>query len=64
MRSPILASDLGIADLDGPGPSGAAGGAGGAGGDFGEYGVDPSIDPELAMVSALPIYAKLGQTQM
>jgi 26S proteasome regulatory subunit N10 len=48
MRSPILASDLGIPE--GLGNEGGPSGAGGAGGQEFEFGVDPSIDPELAMV--------------
>lgn len=49
LRSPILAGDMGIPEglEDVAGTSGAAGGAGGA--QF-EFGVDPSMDPELAMV--------------
>jgi 26S proteasome regulatory subunit N10 len=48
MRSPILSGDLGIPEgMDDADP---AGGAGGAAGEQFEFGVDPSIDPELAMV--------------
>lgn len=35
-------------DSDGAGPSGSGGGGGGGGGNY-EFGVDPSMDPELAM---------------
>jgi hypothetical protein len=58
ISSPILAGDRGMGIPDeamgdagaGAGPSGAAGGSGAAGTGF-EFGVDPSLDPELAMVS-------------
>jgi 26S proteasome regulatory subunit N10 len=54
ISSPILAGDHGMGIPDeamgdagiGAGPSGAAGGSGAG---F-EFGVDPSLDPELAMV--------------
>ena len=45
LTSPILAGDRGIPEEamgDAAGPSGGAGGF--------EFGVDPSLDPELAMV--------------
>jgi 26S proteasome regulatory subunit N10 len=62
LNSPILASDRGIPDeLAAAVPGGMGGGAGGAGGAGGgagtsqfEFGVDPTLDPELAMVRALP----------
>lgn len=48
VASPILAGeDGGVADFGGAGPS--AGGGGGGGEGF-EFGVDPTLDPELAMV--------------
>lgn len=57
LNSPILAGDRGIPDEladavpGGVGGSGAAGGAGGgAGTSQFEFGVDPTLDPELAMV--------------
>ncbi len=46
--SPILAGDRGIPDEVLAESTGAAAGGGAAGG-F-EFGVDPSLDPELAMV--------------
>ena len=47
LNSPILAGDRGIPEeAMGDVPSGSAGGGGGF-----EFGVDPSLDPELAMVS-------------
>jgi 26S proteasome regulatory subunit N10 len=57
LNSPILASDRGIPDeLAAAVPGGMGGGAGGAGGAGGgagtsqfEFGVDPTLDPELAM---------------
>lgn len=55
ISSPILAADRGMGipeeAMGDAGTSGAAaGGSGGAGAGF-EFGVDPSLDPELAMVS-------------
>jgi hypothetical protein len=54
ISSPILAGDrgMGIPDEamgDGGVGAGSSGGAGGSGAGF-EFGVDPSLDPELAMV--------------
>lgn len=50
MSSPILSADLrsGIPDELMPGNDGPA--ASGSGGNDFEFGVDPSLDPELAMV--------------
>ena len=45
LTSPILAGDRGIPEE----AMGDAGASGGGGGGF-EFGVDPSLDPELAMV--------------
>lgn len=45
----ILSSPILQEEGDGAGPSGSGSGGGGGGG-F-EFGVDPSMDPELAMVS-------------
>ena len=57
LDSPILAGDRGIPDElagvpggGGAGGSGGGGAGGGAGGSQFEFGVDPSLDPELAMV--------------
>jgi len=52
LNSPVLANDRGIPDeLAGvPGGAGASGSGAGAGGSQFEFGVDPSLDPELAMV--------------
>lgn len=54
MSSAVLAADRGALipeELREGGDAGGAGGSsGGGGGDF-EFGVDPSLDPELAMVS-------------
>ncbi len=51
LNSPILASDLGIPDeLTAAGPGGVGGAAGGTGSSQFEFGVDPTLDPELAMV--------------
>src|SRR5258707_11934734 len=52
LNSPILAGDRNIPDeLAAAGPSGVGGAAaGGAGPSQFEFGVDPSLDPELAMV--------------
>lgn len=52
ISSDILAAD-GMGGFGGGGGmdvEGGAGGGGGGGGDF-EFGVDPDMDPELAMVS-------------
>lgn len=52
ISSPILAGDRGMGIPDeamGDAGAGGSGIAGGAGGGF-EFGVDPSLDPELAMV--------------
>lgn len=46
VASPILAGEGGGAAANG---AGAEGGAGGGGGDSFEFGVDPSMDPELAL---------------
>lgn len=46
VASPILAGEGGGAATNGAG----AGGDGGAGGDSFEFGVDPNLDPELALV--------------
>ena len=51
LNSPILASDRGILEeLAATVPSGVPGAAGGAGTSQFEFGVDPTLDPELAMV--------------
>lgn len=51
LNSPVLASDRGIPDdLAAAGPGAVGGAAGGAGPSQFEFGVDPSLDPELAMV--------------
>lgn len=51
LNSPILASDRGIPDeLADAGPGAVGGAAGGAGTSQFEFGVDPTLDPELAMV--------------
>ena len=50
-NSPILASNRGIPDkLSASVPAGVPGSAGGAGTSQFEFGVDPTLDPELAMV--------------
>ena len=50
MSSPMLAED-GVVPQGGAGGSGAGGSRAGAGGEDGDFGaVDPSLDPELAMV--------------
>jgi 26S proteasome regulatory subunit N10 len=48
LSSPILAGDDGIP------PGGMAGGEAGGSNQF-EFGVDPSLDPELAMVCLTPL---------
>ncbi|KAF2724434.1 hypothetical protein K431DRAFT_281862 [Polychaeton citri CBS 116435] len=48
VASPILAGEGGGAGAAGAGVNGSGGEGGGAGGDF-EFGVDPSMDPELAL---------------
>jgi 26S proteasome regulatory subunit N10 len=51
LNSPVLASDRGIPDeLAATVPGGLPGAAGAAGTSQFEFGVDPSLDPELAMV--------------
>ena len=51
LNSPILAGDRGIPDeLAAAGPGAVGGAAGGAGTSQFEFGVDPTLDPELAMV--------------
>lgn len=53
ISSAVLAADRGALipdELREGADTGGAGGSGGGGGDF-EFGVDPSLDPELAMVS-------------
>lgn len=66
ISSPILAGDRGMGIPDeamgdagvGAGPSGAGAATGAAGAGF-EFGVDPSLDPELAMVgphSSTPLF--------
>jgi 26S proteasome regulatory subunit N10 len=57
LNSPILANDRGIPDeLAAAGPGAVGGAASGAGTSQFEFGVDPSLDPELAMVcSYVPI---------
>ncbi|KAK5131854.1 hypothetical protein LTR08_000521 [Meristemomyces frigidus] len=50
VASPILAGEGGGAGAGGAGGEGGEGRAGGAGGDNFEFGVDPSLDPELALV--------------
>jgi 26S proteasome regulatory subunit N10 len=51
LNSPILASDRGIPDdLAAAVPGGVPGAAGASGTSQFEFGVDPSLDPELAMV--------------
>lgn len=47
VASPILAGEAGAVPA---GANGDAGGAGGAGGNDFEFGVDPNLDPELALV--------------
>lgn len=47
VASPILAGEAGAVPA---GTNGDAGGAGGAGGNDFEFGVDPNLDPELALV--------------
>ena len=52
LNSPILGSDRGIPDeLAATVPGRAPGAAGGTGTPQFEFGVDPTVDPELAMVS-------------
>jgi 26S proteasome regulatory subunit N10 len=54
LNSPVLASDRGIPDeLAATVPGGLPGAAGAAGTSQFEFGVDPSLDPELAMVAFL-----------
>ena len=57
LNSPVLANDRGIPDeLAAAGPGAVGGAAGGAGTSQFEFGVDPTLDPELAMVrSYVPI---------
>jgi 26S proteasome regulatory subunit N10 len=57
LNSLILANDRGIPDdLAAAGPGAVGGAAGGAGTSQFEFGVDPTLDPELAMVrSYVPI---------
>jgi 26S proteasome regulatory subunit N10 len=51
LNSPVLANDRGIPDeLAATVPGGVGGAAGGAGTSQFEFGVDPTLDPELAMV--------------
>lgn len=59
INSPILAADRGILVDEAMGEAGPSGTTGGGGQDF-EFGVDPSLDPELAMVDVVP--AILRQT--
>ena len=55
LNSPILAGDRGIPDeLAATVPGGVPGAAGGAGTSQFEFGVDPTLDPELAMVRSDP----------
>ena len=56
VRSPILAGDQGLPD-EVMGDAGAPA-AGGSGAGF-EFGVDPSLDPELAMVRTHPLHVHL-----
>ena len=49
LDSPILAGDRGVSDELG-GLPGAAGASGSGGASQFEFGVDPSLDPELALV--------------
>jgi hypothetical protein len=59
ISSPILAGDRGMGIPDeAMGDAGGAGGSGAAGGDGFEFGVDPSLDPELAMVRYLTLLIK------
>lgn len=51
LDSPILAGDRGVSDELG-GLPGAAGASGSGGASQFEFGVDPSLDPELALVCA------------
>jgi len=51
LNSPVLANDRGIPDdLAAAGPGAVGGASGGAGTSQFEFGVDPTLDPELAMV--------------
>ena len=51
LNSPVLANDRGIPDeLAATVPGGVGSAAGGAGTSQFEFGVDPTLDPELAMV--------------
>lgn len=50
VASPILAGEGGGAGAGGAGAEGGAAGGGGGGGENFEFGVDPSLDPELALV--------------
>lgn len=62
LNSPVLASDRGIPDdLAAAGPGAVGGAAGGAGTSQFEFGVDPSLDPELAMVRSHPSFLTLFQ---
>ena len=55
LNSPILAGDRGIPDeLAATVPGGVPGAAGGADTSQFEFGVDPTLDPELAMVRSDP----------
>jgi 26S proteasome regulatory subunit N10 len=53
LDSPILAGDRGVTEELG-GVPGAAGASGSGGPSQFEFGVDPSLDPELAMVRSAP----------
>ena len=62
LNSPVLASDRGIPDdLAAAGPGAVGGAAGGAGTSQFEFGVDPSLDPELAMVRSQHSFLTLFQ---
>ena len=54
LESPIMAGDRGVTDELGGVPGAASGSGGGGGPSQFEFGVDPSLDPELAMVCPIP----------
>jgi 26S proteasome regulatory subunit N10 len=63
LNSPVLANDRGIPDdLAAAGPGAVGGTSGGAGTSQFEFGVDPSLDPELAMVSSYHFLSSLFPT--
>jgi len=62
LNSPVLASDRGIPDdLAAAGPGAVGGAAAGAGNSQFEFGVDPSLDPELAMVRSYHSFSTFFQ---